>query len=455
MLLGGNQSLNSQNNVELNDAWNEIDKILERIVPPVFPENEYSVLKYGACPDGVTDTRDAINSAIDICSAEGGGKVILPQGNYLVNGPLILKSNVNLHLEEGAYVRFGTNPKDYLIGEEKYNGCVKVRWEGTWCYNYSPLIYCWGANNVAITGKGTIDGQVDKYWFEWKFLQKPDQSNLQQMGENLIPIDKRLFGEGHYLRPGTIEFYYCKNVLVEGITSRMPIERNIHPTFCDNVIIRNVNIQPGVKKIRNDDGIDPDSCIDVLIENCTIHAYDDAIVVKSGRDNDAWSENGGRSSENIIIRNNKMLGGHNGFSIGSDMAGGVRNVFVYNCEMGLVEPMQYGINIKANSDRGGIVENIFVKDIKIDSCESAIYIETDYKNIQYDSIEHPYPPLYKNMFFNNINCKVATQIGIYIQGIEVKPIENINLCDISILKAKLPYTLNNINSLSIINLQIN
>jgi len=323
-----------------DDPWDKVDEILAGIKAPEFPDKDFKVTEFGAIPDGQTDCRSSIQDAISACHKEGGGRVIIPGGDYISEGPLLLKSNVNLHLQEGAHLKFGINPEDYLTGSPEFNGCVKVRWEGLWCYNYSPVLYAWNEKNVAITGKGTIDGQTDKLWAQWyiKNLHTPDRLSLRKMGMQEVPVEKRIFGEGHHLAPGTIELYHCTNVLIEGITTKMPLERTIHPTFCDNVIVRNVHIQAGVLKARNDDGIDPDSSSDVLIEGCTFFNHDDAIALKSGRAREGWPENGGRPTENVIIRNNVFHGEHNGVSVGSDMSGGVRNILYMIASSELIIP---------------------------------------------------------------------------------------------------------------------
>lgn len=426
-----------------DDPWDRVDEILARIKAPVFPDRDFFVTQFGAIADGQTDSRGSIMDAIQACYLEGGGRVVIPAGEYLIEGPLLLKSNVNLHLEEGAYIKFGTNPDDYLTGSPAFRGCVMVRWEGLWCYNYSPVIYAWKEENVAITGKGTIDGQTDKFWALWyiKNLHQPDRLKLRKMGMEEVPVEERIFGDGHHLAPGTIEFYHCKNVLIDGITTRMPLERTIHPTFCTNVIIRNVHIQEGVLKARNDDGIDPDSSSDVLIEGCTFFNHDDAIGLKSGRAKEGWPENGGRPTENVIIRNCTFHGEHNGVSIGSDMSGGVRHIYVYDCRFGIDHRQQYVFNAKSNSDRGGFIENIYFKNISVGSCKQLIRMEMEYKGVPYDEVEHPFPPVYRNMHFEKIQCGNASQTAISIVGLAQQSIEDIHLTDVHMEDSKIDFQL--------------
>jgi hypothetical protein len=277
---------------------------------------------------------------------------------------------------------------------------------------------------------------------------------LRKMGMDGVPVEDRIFGDGHHLAPGTIELYHCRNVLIEGITTRMPLERTIHPTFCENVIVRNVHIQPGVLKARNDDGIDPDSCSDVLIEGCTFYNHDDAIGLKSGRAREGWPENGGCPTENVIIRNCTFHGEHNGVSIGSDMSGGVRNVFVYDCRFGVDHPQQYVFNAKSNSDRGGIVENIYFRNITVGTCRQLIRMEMQYKGVPYDPVEHPFPPVYRNMHFENIRCGRTTEAAIHIVGLEQRFITDIHLADITLRDTKVDLELEFVKGIFFNNLSI-
>ncbi len=439
-----------------DDPWDKVNDILARIVAPEFPDKDFNITDFGAIPDGQTDCRSSILDAINDCHKAGGGRVIIPAGDYISEGPLLLKSNVNLHLQEGAYLKFGINPEDYLTGSPEFNGCVKVRWEGLWCYNYSPIIYAWKEKNIAITGKGIIDGQTDKFWSQWyiKKLHQPDRLSLRKMGMDMVPVVKRIFGDGHHLAPGTIELYHCQNVLIEGITTKMPLERTIHPTFCNNVIVRNVHIQAGVRKAQNDDGIDPDSSSDVLIEGCTFYNFDDGIALKSGRAREGWPENGGRPTENVIIRNNIFHGEHNGVSVGSDMSGGVRNIFVYDCQFGIDYPQQYVFNAKSNSDRGGIIENIYFKDISVGSCKQLIRMEMEYKGVPYDAVEHPFPPIYREMYFENIHCGNVSQTAISIVGLEQQFIEDIYLINVRIKDSEIDFNLKYVKSIYLKNVTI-
>ena len=418
-----------------NRAWKEVDLIVARIQAPVFVDKTFNIKDYGAIADGKTDARQAIQNAIEACHQAGGGRVLIPAGNYFCDGPIHLKSNINFYLEKGAVITFGVNP-------EKYTPLVKVRWEGTVCYNYSPLIYAYQQHNIAISGEGLLDGQADQFWHVWKRdndgkNQDVDKPVLRQMGNDRVPEEQRIFGNGfydankngvndgdgkpHYLRPSLIEFYECNHILLENFTAKGSPFWTIHPVFCKNVTIRGLTIQKGT---TNDDGIDPDSCEDVLIENCTIDTNDDPIAIKAGRDQDAWNRPG---SKNIVIRNcNVSCEVGNGFCIGSEMSGGVENVFVENYS---IKSTDNGINFKCNLDRGGFIQNIHLKNIEIDSCtKHGILFQMDYHGYRGGD----YPPDFQNFTLQNIKIRKAGKIGIKIAGVERKPIKNVQMANIRI-----------------------
>ena len=399
-----------------DQAWKQVAGILEKIQPPVFPDREFDITAYGAPDDGKRDAKSALDSAIQACSKAGGGKVIVPAGTYKINGPIHLQSNINLHLEEGSRLLFGVEPEDYLPP-------VLVRWEGTRCYNYSPLIYAYQEKNIAITGKGVIDGQTEKFWYLWKLIHDRDKQILRQMGKNLKPVEDRVFGKGHYLRPTLIEPYECENVLIQGVTVKSSPFWTIHPVLCTNVTIRNVRVKKGKS---NDDGCNPESCKNVLIENCTFSSNDDNIAIKAGRDNDAWVKNGGRPSENIIIRNNEFGGTRGGaITIGSEMSGGVRNIFAEDNIVGNVKRAYY---IKSNTDRGGSVKDIYYRDTQIENCRGAVIrVLLGYKG----ATAGEYPADFDGFYFENISCGRA-ETGFKLTGLPEKSIRNILLRDIRI-----------------------
>lgn len=394
----------------------DLTGILRRIQAPRFPDRDFNVQRYGATGDGKTNCREAFAKAIAECHAAGGGRVVAPPGTYLSNGPIRLSSNVNLHVTEGATIRFGTNPADYLPA-------VLVRWESTRCYNYSPLIYALQQENIAVTGKGTLDGQAQSFWGEWKAKQAPDQEALREMGAKGVPVEKRVFGDGHFLRPSLCEFQNCSNVLIEGVTMKHSPFWTMHPVFCANVTIRGVRVQAGT---TNDDGCDPDSCQDVLIEDCEFDTADDNISIKAGRDRDGW---GGRPCENIVIRRcHGIRSDANAYTIGSEISGGVRNIYILDSSVGAAKSIVY---VKTNSDRGGAVENLWVRGIRAETGDICIQLQTDYKGVT----GHSYPSQYRNFHFEDIQCRIARRAGIDSIGAAAKPIEEVYFKDITIESA--------------------
>lgn len=278
-------------NVEQKGAWDKAVGIVNNLKDPEFPDREYSIVKFGAIGDGVSNNMKAINAAISTCSSDGGGRVLISGGNFLT-GPIHMKSNVDLHITADARLIFTTDPSDYLP-------LVRTRWEGDDCYNYSPLIYADGQNNFAISGEGTLDGQGStEHWWPWKGSKENgwvegmpsqlDENNrplLKKYNDTQVPIEERQMGEGHYLRPQFINFIHCKNVKLEDITITNSPFWVIHPLLSENIIIRNVTVN---SMGPNNDGCDPESCKNVLIENCTFNTGDDCIALKSGRGN-GWS----------------------------------------------------------------------------------------------------------------------------------------------------------------------
>jgi polygalacturonase len=392
----------------------QVREVLARIKTPGFPEKSFKV-------DVTMPVRfhQEVNKAIKICNRAGGGQVVIPKGEYVCNGPIRMLSNVNLHLSEGAVVRFSTNPADYLP-------VVKVRWEGTVCYNYSPLIYAIGQKNIAITGKGAFDGQAHKFWFAWKKQSNGDDQEkaktiLRKMGETGVPESERVFGAGYKLRPTLLEFYECESVLLDGFTVRQSPFWTIHPVFSKNITISNLTIGHGT---TNDDGIDPDSCEDVLIEKCNINTDDDPISIKAGRDQDAWNRKGTR---NVVVRNCTLQSGiANGFCIGSEMSGGVENVWVDHCR---ITKTNLGITLKANLDRGGFVRNLWVRNVTIDSCrQAAVRMQMDYHSYRGGD----FPPTFDQITLENINVGVVRDHAWWLVGVPKKHIGLVTLRDIKV-----------------------
>lgn len=418
-----------------DDAWDEVPRILARIRPPEFPRRDFRITDHGGVGDGKSDAQPAFARAIDACTAAGGGRVVVPAGTWWVAGPIHLKSNVHLHLEEGSTIRFSPEAKHYLP-------LVLTRWEGTELYNYSPMIYAYQATNVAITGRGTIDGNSKDSFATWKERQEPAQMRLRQMGHDGVPVQQRIFGEGHWLRPSMIQFWGCRNVLVEDLSIVDAPFWIVHPVYCQNVIARGLKI---TSWNTNNDAVDPDSSVDVLIENCVFNTGDDGVAVKSGRDQDAWRV--GQPTENVIVRNCDMNSKANGLVIGSEMSAGVRNVFMENCRIGKVRK---GIYFKSNLDRGGLVERIRIRNVSVDDSEIFIFFTTDYHGYRGGNA----PTAFRDIVLENITCR-ETDKGIEAVGVPASPLRDIVLDDITVQQAAIPFEIRHVSNFRLDDVRIN
>jgi polygalacturonase len=397
-------------------GWQEVPQILKRISPPKFPDRSFVITDYGAVPGGKVLCTAAFEKAIDVCNKSGGGHVVVPSGVFLT-GAIHLKSNVDLHISRGAIVKFSTNPKDYLP-------IVLVRWEGSDVMNYSPLIYANGQENIALTGEGVLDGQADSvHWWNWKDLSNTPGSRprLMKLNDENVPVDKRIFGEGYYLRPSFVEFYRCKNVLIKGISLKDSPFWFLHPILCSNVTIEGVSTNSSGP---NTDGCDPESCNDVLIQKCVFNDGDDCIAIKSGRNNDGRRTN--VPAKNIVIRDCTMRDGHGGISIGSEITGGCQNVFVVNCQLSSPN-LDEGIRIKSNAKRGGVIENIYARNLDIGEVRDAIVrITMNYDPKEADA--YSYYPTMRNIFVENVTSQRSTY-ALYFDGLPQSEIENVIIKD--------------------------
>jgi len=410
----------AQNNQNI-EGWDQLDGILSQIIEPSFPENNYNITTFGAIGDGLTDCTDAFKDAIVECSKSGGGSVIVPAGVYLT-GSIYLKSNVNLFIAENAIVKFSDDIRKYLP-------VVYTRWEGVECMNYSPLIYAYDEVNIAITGKGVLDGQAsNENWWSWKGNkkygwseelpnQKTDRNYLFELADNNIPPEERVFGLEHYLRPNFIQPYKCKNILIEGVTFKNSPMWFIHPVLCENITVNNVTVE-GLGP--NNDGCNPESSKNVLIKNCYFNTGDDCIAIKSGRNNDGRRVN--VPSENIIIQNCTMKEGHGGVVIGSEISGGAKNVFAENCIMSSPN-LDRAIRIKTNAIRGGVIENIYIRNITIGEVKEAILKI----NFYYEEGENGnYLPIVRNINLSDVTSN-KSEYGIWIKAFPNSPVENVRL----------------------------
>ena len=418
-------------------GWNdqEYKQIEQSIRLPQFADKAYVITKYGAKTDNTAaKNQKAIQKAIDKCSQKGGGRVIVPAGQRFLTAAIQLKSGVNLVVEEGAVLEFAFEPELYPI--------VPTRWEGLDCWNLSPLIYAYQVRDIAITGKGTIDGGgSNDTWWPWvgskKFGYKDgmpvhqwnenSRPRLLKQAEDGIPMDERRFGPTDGLRPQMINLNQCEGILIEDVTLLRSPFWVIHPLLSTDITVRGVHIN---NNGPNGDGCDPESCDRVLIENCYFNTGDDCIAIKSGRNNDG-REGGqgafaGRASKNIIIRNSKFNNGHGGVVIGSEISGGCQNVYAHDCEMDSPS-LDRVLRIKTNSCRGGIIENINMRNITVGQCgEAVLKINTDYEPREVCC--RGFYPTVRNVTMENVTCK-KSKYGVMIVGYE---------------DPKLAYTVNNI-----------
>lgn len=439
---------------EVQNGWTSYNALVKKIIPPTFASHNFSILDYGAKADDKTDCLPAIKSAIDACNKAGGGSVIIPAGTYFVKGPIHLKSNVNLHLDDNAIIKFSTNDDDYLP-------LVLTRYEGVELMNYSPLIYAYGQTNIAVTGKGTFDGQADNdHWWNWvgkkefgwkegmpKQSDKENEPKLMLMAAQGVPVEDRVFGKGHYMRPTMIEFYNCKNILIQGVTVINAPFWLLHPTLCENVMVDGVTTN---SLGPNNDGCDPESCKNVIIKNCSFTDGDDCIAIKSGRDADGRRIN--VPSKNIIVQDCQMKDGHGGVVIGSETSGGVENVYAEDCVMSSPH-LERAIRIKSNSCRGGILKNFYFRNLKIGQVHEAV-IKINMHYFNESGLDCHYPPTLSGVFVNNVVSQ-KSEYAIYIEGLDDKPVRDIHIDNCVFGNVKKENFVKNAEDLHIQNTMIN
>jgi polygalacturonase len=401
-------------------GWGEVEGILARIAPPVFPDRVFPVTEFGAVGDGARDCTAAFREAIAACARAGGGRVLVPDGRFLT-GAIHLRSRVNLHLSDGATIAFSRNADAYLP-------VVFTRWEGVELMNYSALIYAFEQRDIAITGKGTLDGQAsDQHWWPWKgsrtlppdATQTAARARLIEMGARGVPVPERVFGAGSFLRPNFIQPYRCQNVLIDGVTIVNSPMWEIHPVLCRNVTVRDVVVN---SHGPNNDGCDPESCRDVLIEGCTFDTGDDCIALKSGR-----NEDGRRLAvpvEDVVIRACSMKDGHGGVVIGSEASGGARNIFAERCRMDSPN-LDRALRIKTNSVRGGFVEHVYMRDVAVGQVAEAVVTV----NLFYEEGDAgTFPPAVREIDVRNVTSG-RSRHALLLRGYAHTPIRDIRVTD--------------------------
>jgi len=421
---------------------NDVAGILERIVPPDFPERNYPITDFGATPDAQSLNTAAFEAAIEACSAAGGGRVVVPAGAWRT-GPIHLRSHVNLHLSEGAELLFSQVPADYLPR-------VRTWFEGMELMNYSPFIYAFGAENIAVTGKGILNGQADfDVWWSWRGprswkgaksgtttgwqegmpYQQASRQRLMDMAAEGVPVKDRRFGDGHFIRSAMVEFNRCRNVLIDGVTIRNAAFWSVHPVLSTNVTARGVTIDNPVG--ANADGIDPECCTDVSIENCSFETGDDCISLKSGRDHDGRRL--ATPCQNVLISGCHFSSERSAVSCGSESSGGVRNVFVENVTADSVFRL---FRIKTNTQSGGVHENIHILNASVgEALENLIEIQPDFSEPLKDGPAgagpREYIPVIRDISLTDIRCGHAGR-AFYLPGSERTPIQNLVLRRVTI-----------------------
>ncbi|MEQ7154847.1 glycoside hydrolase family 28 protein [Brevundimonas aurifodinae] len=427
VLLGG-ASLALGAYATLPSGGSAADRVAAGVQRPRVPPRVRLVTDHGAKP-GDVDALPGFLAAVAAAADAGGGRVIVPAGDWRLDGPIHLRSRVDLHLEEGATLRFTPDARFYPT--------VFTRWEGTEVYNHSPLIYARGQTDVALTGKGRIEGGGRDYWFTWRPEQRPDQTRLRQMGADGVPVDQRVFGLGHKLRPAFVQFIDCRRVLIEGPHFEDSPFWVLHPVYCDHVTVRDVSIR---SKHLNSDGCDPDSCTNVLIESCRFDVSDDCVAVKSGRDQDGWRV--ARPSSRIVVRDCEMNTDiAAAFAIGSEMSGGAHDIWVERLR---VPSAEHAIYVKANLDRGGLIERIRIRDIDVVQTETLIHFTTAYHSWRGGN----FPPTYRDFLVENVRCERAEQ-ALHIVGVETAPVQDVRLSDIVVGTVSAPDAIAHVRNLQL------
>lgn len=432
-----------------------IDSIVAQIQTTSFPDRTIEVSE-----PGEADALMLLQEAIDSCSAQGGGMVRVLPGEYRLNGSLFLKSNVNLHLDKEALLLFSGRGDDFLPA-------VPTRWEGTELMGRSAMLYANEAENIALTGEGTINAQAGIEMAAWGM--QPGESDFEENihgthGETVETADvNRLrewgslqewkkekgkgenkngelnetqdsslltFAEGTFLRPCCVEFRKCKRVLIEGVTLRDSPFWCIHPLYCEDVIVRGVTID---SHFPNNDGCDPESSHRVLIEDCLFRTGDDAVAIKSGRDADGRRV--GIPSEQIVIRRCQFQSECNGLCIGSEMSGGVQEVYMDSVQIGTVKN---ALLFKSNKDRGGYIRNVWVRNIDIESVAGAVL---RFENNYFGYRGGEFPAQYEDFHIQQVHAKRSAGFAIYYDGLAELPMRRISVDSLVVDSATLSHYL--------------
>ena len=432
-------------------SWTNLPKVAR----PVFKKDTINILKYGAKADGITLNTKSINNAINACSTKGGGVVLVPSGLW-ITGPIVLKSNVNLHVSRAALLQFTDDKSQYKI--------IEGNWEGHAAYRNESPISGTNLTNIAITGEGVIDGNGEVWRAigkdrlteeEWK-RKVASGGVLSDNGRSWYPSESyakaiRTPRAGYiepgssaaaneqykdFFRPNMLVLTNCKKVLLQNVTFQNSAAWCLHTLMCQDLTLQGVRVR-NPWYAQNGDGIDVESCKNVMIDNSTFDCGDDGICVKSGRDEEGRKR--GMPTENMIVKNSIVYRAHGGFVIGSEMSGGARNIFVDNCTF---IGTDIGLRFKTTRGRGGVVENIFIKNIAMkDIVTSAILLDMYYtgKSPTDEELANDsgYPavtaatPQFRNIYINNVACNGAEK-ALMVRGLPEMNIKGIHLENISL-----------------------
>jgi len=449
-----------------SDLYSQLEFKMDRVVEPTFPNYSVSIKDFGAVPDGATLNTKAFAEAIDAVSKKGGGRVVIPRGIWLT-GPIQLKSNINLHTEDGALVIFSKNFDDYPL--------VEISFEGLNTMRCTSPISGRGLENVAITGNGVFDGSGEAWRQVKKSKLTSDQWKkliasgglLNEAGNTWYPSQKSFDGAKatenfnvpkfkskeeleaikDFLRPVMVSLFNCKKVLLDGPTFQNSPAWCLHPLMSQDVTLRNLTVRNPWYS-QNGDGLDLESCKNVVIYNCSFDVGDDAICFKSGKDKDGRDR--AIPTENVIVTNCVVYHGHGGFVVGSEMSSGVKNVHVSNCTF---IGTDVGLRFKSTRGRGGVVQNIYISNIDmINIPAEALLFDLYYsgnspvptveeKLLDKEQLAAMLPPVteetpsFKDIYVRNVTCKGAGR-AVFMQGLPEMNLKNIQLSNINISATK-------------------
>lgn len=463
-------STEQHNDTYFEDLYEALPFDMPVVQRPSFPDYQVDIRDFGAKADGETLNTEAINNAIKAVSEKGGGKVVIPEGLWLT-GPVVLQNNVNLHVEKNALVLFSGDADLYPLVRTSFEGLDMLRCQ-------SP-VSAMNAENIAITGYGVLDGSGDSWRpvkrnkmtdGQWKSLLKsggvvdesgkvwyPNEGALKASiltgsKEKREISDSEWEGMKRWLRPVLLSIVKSKRVLLEGVTFRNSPSWCLHPLSCEDLTLNGVKVfNPWYS--QNGDALDVESCKNVVVTNSLFDAGDDAICIKSGKDADGRRR--GEPCENVLVKNNTVLHGHGGFVVGSEMSGGVRNVYVADCTF---IGTDVGLRFKSTRGRGGVVENVYVDNINMINIPGDALIADLYYAVK-DAPGAPVPavteetPSFKNIHISNISCKGAGR-AMFLNGLPEMPIENFSVRNMRITNAQKGAFINKVAGVTLENIEI-